>query len=387
MKRIHSLAIACSIAAAPQGMVAHAAPQLRLPPADAKLDEEFTIIGSVRELSDGRVLITDAREGRVVVADFRTGVVKPVGRKGQGPGEYGNGWPLYPIAGDSSIMFDLQSRRWLVLNGTAIVTTMPPDAPIILATKGSARGTDGRGRVWTIASPTQFDESKSKPGSIDVGAADSEFVVLGNRTTGKLDTVAKVRAAPMRQTVTTNAQGNFQSVSWARPPYSVGEEAALFMDGWMAIARMDPYRVDWISPEGRVTKGRAIAVPQIRLSAAERDAYDERRRAANPTPSRNMIPSLRADAAALRDEFPEFVPPFTARGLTPGGDGTLWLRKQVSKDFLEPRYDVVDRTGTLRGVVSLVKNERIVAVSRTAVYVVWKDGDDIERLRRHPVPR
>ena len=24
------------------------------------------------------------------------------------------------------------------------------------------------------------------------------------------------------------------------------------------------------------------------------------------------------------------------------------------------------------------------AVSKTAVYVVWKDDDDIERLRRHP---
>ena len=52
--------------------------QIKLPAANASLAEEFTVIGSVRELSDGRVLITDPREGRVVVADLRTGAVQQV---------------------------------------------------------------------------------------------------------------------------------------------------------------------------------------------------------------------------------------------------------------------------------------------------------------------
>jgi hypothetical protein len=75
--------------------------------------------------------------------------------------------------------------------------------------------------------------------------------------------------------------------------------------------------------------------------------------------------------------------PHRGRG-PPFAGGNLWLRRPVSMSFPNYRYDVVDRSGVLLGVVSLAKGERIVAVSKTAVYVVWKDDDDIERLRRHP---
>jgi hypothetical protein len=91
--------------------------QLQLPPASAEPGEEFTNILSVRELSDGRVLIADGREGRVVLVDLKTGVVQQVGRKGQGPNEYGNAGPLIPLAGDSSLMVDYMSRRWLRFSG------------------------------------------------------------------------------------------------------------------------------------------------------------------------------------------------------------------------------------------------------------------------------
>src|SRR3990172_7288848 len=178
---------------------AQAAQALKLKPADAKLDEEFTLIGSVRELSDGRVLITDPRENRVVVADLKAGTVTPVGRTGSGPNEYGMAGPLHALAADSSILFDLSSRRWLLFSGASIVQTLPPDTPIILAMKGSARGADAKGNVWTFASPTQFDQDHAKPGTTETGAADSGFVVRGNRTTAKLDTVARVRQALSRQ--------------------------------------------------------------------------------------------------------------------------------------------------------------------------------------------
>lgn len=44
-----------------------------LQPANARLDEAFTRILSVRELSDGRVLVTDDRDNRLVVADMKAG--------------------------------------------------------------------------------------------------------------------------------------------------------------------------------------------------------------------------------------------------------------------------------------------------------------------------
>ena len=359
--------------------------QIKLPAANASLAEEFTVIGSVRELSDGRVLITDPREGRVVVADLRTGAVQQVGRKGRGPNEYGNAVPLLPLGADSSLMNDLLARRWLLFAGAAIVVTVPPDNPLIVATKGFARGADARGYVFTTVSPHEFVQETTKPGVIDFGPADSDFVVRGHRGTARLDTVAKIRVVPSRRTV-THAQGKFHSLGFARPPLAVGEVAVLFIDGWFAIARLEPYRVDWISPDGRVRKGRPLPVPLLKFSAAEREAYIERRdslRAASAASGPALPPAIVQQSRALQDEFPEYFPPFFGVVFA-GGDGNLWLQKPVSKDHLDPRYDVVDRSGALIGTVTLGSGERIVSVSKTAIYVAWKDQDDIERLRRHP---
>ena len=360
--------------------------QIKLPAANASLGEEFTAIGSVRELSDGRVLITDPRENRVVVADLKTGAIATVGRQGKGPNEFGNAFPLLPLGGDSSLMNDILARRWLLFSGATIVATVPPDHPLIVAMKGWARGADARGYVFTTVSPQAFDQEKTKPGVIDFGPADSEFVVRGHRGAARLDTVTKIRAVTNRQIVTHTAQGKFQSVSNARPPLAVGEVAVLFQDGWFAVARLDPYRVDWISPDGQVRKGKPIPVARLKFSAAEREAYIERRdraRAAAAASGPAIPSSMLQQSRSLQDEFPEYFPPFFGVVFA-GGDGNLWLTKPVSKDHLNPRYDVVDRSGGLLGTVTLGPGERIVSVSRTAVYVVWKDQDDIERLRRHP---
>ena len=363
---------------------AQAPRQIRLKPPTAELKEEFTSVGSVRELSDARVLINDPSEGRVVLADLKTGIVQQVGRKGQGPGEYSMAGPIYAISPDSSLLADGLSRRWLLFSGPDIVATLPPLTPIITLTRGFIRGTDQRGNVWIIAPSHPFVQEKAQAGSIDFGPADSDFVVRANRATGRADTIAKVRLPVSRQIVRTNEQGKFSGVSWPRAPLSVGEEAALFPDGWLAIARLDPYRVDWISPEGRVNQGRPIPVVPIKVTSAEKEAYHARQAAAQAGQTSRLPPAMLADANALRDQFPEEFPPFTVQGAMAGGDGNLWLRHPVSMNFPDARYDVVDRSGRLVGVVSLGKDERIVAVSKTAVYVAWKDADDIERLRRHP---
>lgn len=373
----------------PVAVAAQAPRQVTLKPADAKPEEEFTVIGSVRELADGRILVTDPRENRVIVMDLKAGTIAPVGRQGRGPGEYGGALPLRAIAGDSSMMFDFMSRRVLLFEGAKIVATLPPDAPLITATKGLALGADTRGNVWFTQSPNNTENAKGEvewqPGTREFGLKDSNVVVRLNRRTLKLDTIAKVRQALSRQTVTFNAQGKFQSVSTSRPPLSTGEEAALFPDGWFAIARLDPYRVDWISPEGKVQKGAPIALTPIRMTDREKDAYAERRAAANAgSKSQPMPEGLRRDIEAQRNQFPEFFPPFVSFGATAAEDGHLLLLKPESADFPFPRYDIIDRRGKLFGTISLAKGERIVTVSKKSVYISWKDADDITRLRRHP---
>jgi hypothetical protein len=342
-----------------------------LRPADAMLDEEFTYIGSVRELRDGRVLITDPRENRVVVADLRANRVEPVGRPGHGPEEYGSALALHPLAGDSSIMFDLLGRRWLLFDGARIVVTMPPDAPAVQATSGLGTGADALGFVTGVGRGPSF------AGTRDYGKGDSSTVIRVARKTGKVDTLARLRSAPAHAESQVDAKGNITSMSIRRSPLAVGEESLLFRDGWLAVARLEPYRIDWRSPDGHWTLGRPLPVSVVKMTAREKQASMERTAKSSGRPARSPD--------TVKD-WPDELPPYSTRPFVAAPDGRLLVLKQPSADHPETRYDVVDRRGVLLGQITMPDTERIIGAGARSVYVAVKDENDIERLRRHPWP-
>jgi hypothetical protein len=324
------------------------------------------------------VILTDPRDRKFIVADLNSGKIENVGRQGNGPGEWASAVQIMPLSGDSSIQTSFD-RRWLLLDGPKIVATMPPDSPVILATRGFTRGADGLGNVTTTAAPP------SKPGETRRTERDSVALVRVSRASGRADTVAMLRDAPMVQTLRMNDSGKVISSSASRPAFSVGEEAALFTDGWIAIARLEPYRVDWRAPDGRIVRGAPLPVPVVKLDEREKKAYLDRN-AKNIADMQKARPDLRALMERTYTEFPATIPPFRPFPLVAGGDGRLFIQRTVTADHPETRSDVVNRRGILEGQIALAKNERIVTVSAKSVYVVWKDDDDIERLRRHPWP-
>ncbi len=340
-----------------------------LKPPNATLDEEFTLIGSVRELRDGRVLITDPRENRIVVADLGAKRIEPVGRQGHGPEEYGSAQPIYAIAGDSSLMFDMLNRRWLLFDGPRIAGTQPPDAAAIQATRGFATGADARGFVTTLASQPPF------AGSRDIGKKDSSTVIRVARASGTVDTIAHVRSAPAHTESQVDAKGNVTSMSIRRSAFSRGEEYLLFLDGWLAVVRLEPYRVDWRSPDGHWTPGKPLPLPVIKMTGREKNAYMERIAKSSGRPLRSPD--------TVKD-WPDELPPYATRPLLPAPDGRLLILKERSADHPETRYDVVDRRGVLVGQLTMPETERIVGAGARSVYVAVKDENDIERLRRHP---
>ena len=363
-----------------------AVPQLRLKPADATLDEEFTAIRSVRELSDGRLLISDTRDNRVVVADMRTGAVSQVGRVGNGPGEYAQASTILASTGDSSLMFDSRGGRLHLFDGAQFVGSLPPDAPIVKAVQRSAVGADAHGNVWRVALDIPAGGAAA-PG----GAGDSSFLIRANRATAGVDTLARVKRAATNVRTFTNAKGEVTAMSISILPLSVGDEAAMFADGWFAISRVDPYRVDWITPDGRMTKGPPLPFEKIKVTNREIEAYFLARSRGAPAAS-GRVPdvvrdAVREQAAVAAKSFPAVYPPFVINGVIAASDGRAIIRRPETADKPNARYDVVDRAGRLVGTIEMAKGERLAAVTKAYAYVVWKDDDDIERLRRHPVPR
>src|SRR5688572_21860994 len=110
-------AVAIAFTAVATAVVFQEPRAVTLRPADATLGEPFTSVYSIRELADGRVLISDnGQDNRLVVADLASGRVRTVGNVGAGPGEYRAAGRLFPLAGDSTLFIDSPQRGywWLL---------------------------------------------------------------------------------------------------------------------------------------------------------------------------------------------------------------------------------------------------------------------------------
>jgi hypothetical protein len=351
-----------------------------LKPANATLAAEFSVIASVRELADGRVLVTDEKENRIVVADLRSGAVNVLGRKGKGPGEYGQVTRLWALGRDSTVMSDMFARRLLLFDGAKIVSTIAPDAPVVKALGvGRVEGADAGGRI--TASTIALD--RSGRGSM----MDSMLVVRYDRTSGKLDTIAHV---PSEFASGGSAPaGKAGGAPSAKPHYylSVGgrDQIAVFPDGWVAIARVSPYRVDWCAPGAKCKPGPVLSAKPLPFTDREKRAYLELQAKTSKWP-----PTTAIDETA---GWPEFIPPFVqprqrldAGALFPAPDGRLLIEQLPTADAKALRYDVVDRQGAVTGQLSMPVTERIVGFGVRSVFVAVMDVDGIQRLRRHPWP-
>ena len=323
-----------------------------LPAPNGRLNVEFSDLSAIRELADGRVVLFDRREERLVVGDFASGTVYDVARKGQGPAEFEFVFALVPLAGDSTIAADM-TRRWLILVGDSVVRKMLPEH-VALQNASAPIGADGNGRVLGRA----------------YGAAtrDSTPIVLVHRASGRAETIARYANEGRRgSTRTPGAGGSFQV---RKVPLQTAESPLLFSDGWVAVVRIDPYRVDWRAPDGRWTLGRPLPVRAVRLTAAEKAAYLTRK------------PGFRS-ATDWPGEMPPFETPVT---LLASPDGHLLVHRLPTLAEPGVRYDVIDRAGNRVTQVVLGWKEHVLGFGARSVYVVTTDDDGIQRLRRHPWP-
>lgn len=361
------------------GLTLAQAPTVKLQPHDARLETGFTAITSIRELSDGRILVTDPRDLGLVIADLKTGDVKPVSRKGAGPGEYGMAAPLHAIAGDSSLMSDFMQRRVLLFDKDKAVGTVAPDNPIIKETQGFIRYADRLGNVFSVKSP------ELPSGQTITSEKDSSAIIRVNRASGRVDTLAKVRDRPTVRTIVRNDKGDITQSS-ARPlRLRVGEPWIVHPDGHLAVVRIEPFRVDWRSPEGRWTRGAALPIPVIRMSEREKQASLARTAASNRGGGQPPSP-LPKELQTPADEWPDVMPPYIGDRLylTPSGD--VLIARQPSADHRGIAYYAVDRAGKLLGILELKDNEAIGGFGARSIYIIESDADDLKYIRRHPWP-
>ncbi len=342
-------------------------PTVTLKPPTASLREAFTRIRSVRELGDGRVLISDPSARRVVVADLDKNQVRNEVRRGTRPEEVPPGVSptISALQGDSTLLFDTV-RRWLgILDGVRLVAT--PGSPFLGYSASMIPDRLGHtlleiGSIGLNLQPTRL------PDTLVVLV---RVPLLAGRTVDSLTTLRMSRASKPSDPPGTPLD-----------PFRVSERATIAPDGWIAVVRVAPYRIDWWSPTNGWHMGNPIAVPAVPLVGAELAAKKEQ-------------PVIRDPRWIL--EYPAEVPRFSTWGRLPTNtdhqadvlatpDSLVLVRITPTLAFPGTRYDVIDRHGVLRHTLVLPVDERIVGFGAGTVYVVQRNSKGEERLRRHPWP-
>ncbi|MCY4573646.1 MAG: M56 family metallopeptidase [Gemmatimonadetes bacterium] len=364
-------------------------PIVGLAPAEQTLDgKKFGKIQSVRELSDGRVLLSDIgeRERYLYVADLRTDEVRSLGRIGFGPGEFLYPGFLYPLGRDSTLFTDQNTHRAFLVVGDSHPETLGAATRLIARLSEPPWGADRFGRVLGVEG-FSYPENRLVMSRVE---ADSSRILL---TTGNVldwepgseETIAEV-----------GGQGRFGG---SRPvqyghryytsPLATEGQAWLFRDGWVAVAHPDPYRVDWRRPDGAWVRG--VPLPFDRVPVTDWQKCVAATGDRNPDACDG--PGL---AKSVNLPSPDHIPPFVMQWhnrTTPGGiavqpapNGMLLIQRTLMADAPGRRYDVIDRTGSLRGTIRLPENQTIVGAGSSSLYVVTKDSADELTLSRHRWP-
>lgn len=363
---------------------------LRLAPASDSLEHTFEVIAGIRDLGDGRVLVSDERATQLLVVDFRSDSVGMLGGRGQGPGEYQQVARLWPTSGDTTLHKEPFAPRFLVLVGSEAVATLgPADSAIRYFTAPTPiLGVDSSGNA-IVAAPHRGSGGR-------VVLADSLHVVRIHWRTGTVDTIARVQSdegwlvATGAGGTTAPAAAATASSGGAQGPgtFSVGirapDQIAVLPSGWIAIARAEPYRVDWCSPEGECTQGPVVQSESPVLTDEYKQVH--LRRAALTfgwPPTENVDETSR---------WPRVLPPFMAPSsrtdasamIAAPGDRVLVRRTADVASAMVTRYDIFDRVHGLAGWIELPLSDRVVGFGAEHIYVARTTEDGWQLLRRHP---
>ena len=338
----------------------------------------FIRVQAVRELQDGRTLVIDSKERALMLVDWRSLEPRTIGRAGDGPGEYRYPGVLIPLKGDSTLVTDYQNGRWYVLHRDRIITTLTADRPLVRFV-GVNPSADTMGRLLVLHGTHVSGRIGPQGGPDSYVRSDSAAVIMVHRENEKADTVARIRG-PFRGTSSVRARVDGMNITYILGnPLAVADQALLFPDGWIAIAFVAPYRVEWRSPSGTKVRGQPLPhSPQRVDDRVKRQAIDDRWAGPGSTAPKFAFTDFPA--------WPDVVPPFLDNALLSLPDGRVAIRRTSLGADRSVQYDLVDRQGRLSGALRLPPNERIMAFGARSVYVVAIGPDDLETLRRHPWP-
>ncbi len=358
----------------------------------------FVQVSGVRELPDGRLIVAD--EGAGLLAALTPGdrrvdtivrITASVDRDGT-PAEVSAGLQRitrpWPVGAAGTVIADRTSRRAIVLDGTTLVGPDGQTARVLTAAarRGAVVGVDALGQPVV----------RTAPAVVGRDASDSLLLVRlrpvrpeAGGSTGvrvHMDTVARLDGWLTDPPVPRRGVVSFLDTD--RVAYRISLEphdhALAFPDGWVAIARARPYRVDWCRPSGGCRAGPILEDAGSPLTADDRLHLLRWVRMLSGSP-----PSDDPDDVL---DWPRTLPPFVAPPGRLDGvplfalpDGALLVHRAPAAADGGAAYDRIDRSGTRTERLVLPPGEWIVGVGASSLYAVARDAEGWQVVVRRPL--
>jgi hypothetical protein len=220
---------------------------------------------------------------------------------------------------------------------------------------------------------------------------DSVTIVRFDEKTKHVDTIAVVRGSTPPNNGGYRATPGFPFI-----PFMPQDMWTVAPDGAIVIARSADYHVEWIAPDGKVTRGPPVAFAALPVTNDDKYAYTRRfaemsnTSGKGPDGGMSAAPAEFRSAAAIKQMvetniFATVKGPFTDAPLVVAADGSLWVEQSAQNGALS-RYDVFNRSGVRVRAVQLPKGRRLVAVGRASAYLVFEDADGVQKLELYAVP-
>jgi hypothetical protein len=355
------------------GFVACRAPEspvVVLDKPEATLSRTFQQVGNVVELSDGRIAFPELSDKTLVFADFTNGVATPIGEHADtirahdpAPGKHRMPGFVLRFGGDTLAVVDYATHRTSLWNEQGqFLATLSGQG---VGGQNLAVSYDGKHNAYK-------EDVRSVLGGLEPGQElmfDSMSVIRIRPGDTIADTIAKLKLPPW-------GRGQFgEQVKMVSTIFAVRDIFGVLPDGSLWIARGSNNAVDWLSPNGKITRGPSRRYTRIPVSEAEKDSFLER--------LRQQMARMGAPAGIeLTYPFADEKAPFVSGMTNPAGE--VWLERSRAFGDSTQVWDVVGRDGQLVRTVQFPKAAALAGFGgQGRLYVVLRNGDGRQQIGRY----
>lgn len=313
---------------------------------DTLLLQPLVDVTAAEALGGGRWVVLAPEDRKVLVVEFGK---KPVAL---GTGELDQPFQLFK-AGDTLWVDDWSRRRATAWSADGkLVATLPANDQL----RGALpRARDAAGQ-W-------YYELRPLPGKDGSGNRDSANIL--RLSAQRMDTVAQLAPYDLAEVVSEGRR------RLERRLLSGQDRWGAFGDGTVWVARADKNRVDWVTPDGRVTVGRDLPDRVLPVTDNDRELFLNR-----------FDPGLRPSVEAI--PFAAIKPPFEQAVAAP--DGSVWLVKNRAVGDTTRFYQVINREGRFVQEFTHPGIGRIIALTADQALVAETYAEGV-RLLRFSIPK